>query len=105
MALSYGIKPLPINKALQLYDILGEFLPDAIDDGQIVDFVGKIVDNIASKQSGAYADAIMLMTNYDLEKLQGFSTSELLEMFTAGLIVNNIMELKKFCKEINYASD
>ena len=102
MALSYGIKPLPINKALELYDILGKYIPEPEDGEQTIDFIGKIIDNIAKDESGAYADAIMLMTGHTLKELEEFSSEYLLELFAVGLSVNDISGLKKFCKDINY---
>jgi hypothetical protein len=103
VALSYGIQPLPITKALELYDLLGEYLPEFDAEMQVLDFVGTIVDNIVEAKSTAYADALCLMTTYDFADLSGFSAEVLLEMFAIGLTANDIIGLKKFCEDIGYA--
>ena len=84
--MSYGIQTLPIHKALKLYDLLGEYLPDVIDEQHVLDFVGTIVDNIAEAKSTAYADALCLLTKYDFDDLKEFSADVLLEMFVTGLL-------------------
>jgi len=81
---------------------LGKYLPEPVEGEHIIDFVGKIVDNIAKDRSPAYAEAIMLMAGYSSDKLNEFNTMQLFEIFSSGLIINNIEELMKFCKEINY---
>ena len=103
MALSYGIQPLPITKALELYDLLGEYLPEFDVEMQVLDFVGTIVDNIVEANSTAYADALCLMTKYDFVDLSEFSADVLLEMFAIGLTANDIIGLTKFCEDIGYA--
>ena len=102
MVSSYGIQALPIAKALELYDILGKYLPEFSEDAHILDFVGTIVDNIANEESTAYADAIMLMTNHTLEELQEFPTDFLLKLFSTGLLMNDVMNLRRFCEDIGY---
>ena len=104
MATSFGIKPLPLRKALQLYDLIGSHIPEHVEGEHIIDFVGKIVNSIAEEKSTAYIDALILMTGDSLNVLQGFSSVTLLEMFTVGLTVNDIIGLNKFCKEINYGN-
>lgn len=95
--------PLNLEKALQLYDMLREYLPeDNIDELRVLDFIGTIVDNIADDNSTAYIDSLMLMSGLSLAELEGFSSEYLLEMFAAGLIKNDIVNLRRFCNEINY---
>lgn len=97
-----GMKTLNLEKALKLYDLLGEYLPEDIGE-DFFKFINEFVSNIADDNSGAYADALCLMTDKSLEELDGFSTAFLLELFTKGLIENNIVELREFCRKINYA--
>lgn len=95
--------PLNLEKALQLYDMLREYLPeDNIDELRVLDFIGTIVDNIADDNSTAYIDSLMLMSGLSLAELEGFSSEYLLEMFATGLIKNDIVNLRRFCNEINY---
>lgn len=94
------MKPLSINKALQLYKILAPHFPEEIDDS--FNFVGKIIDNI--KNSGnhrKYIEAIALMADMDFEEvLQYDPKTEAIEMFAEGLAINKIMQLKLFCEKV-----
>jgi len=91
------MKPLSIDKALQLYTILAPYLPDEIDDG--FNFVGTIIENI--KNSGNhrdYIEAIALMNNIPVDMvLQYDPAGEALTMFAEGLVINNIVLLREFC--------
>ena len=102
MALSFGIQPLPIEKALELYDILGEYLPDFSEDDTVLDFVGKIVNNTVEDQSTAIIDALCLMTNMDVKEILDFSSEIKLKMFITGLTMNDVVSLNRFCKDIRY---
>ncbi len=94
------MKPLSIDKALQLYQILAPYLPDEIDDG--FNFIGTIIDNI--KNSGnhrAYIEAIALMNNIPVDVVLQFDPiNDSLKMFAEGLVVNNISSLREFCKKV-----
>ena len=91
------MKPLSIDKALKLYQILAPYLPDEIDDG--FNFVGTIIENI--KNSGNhrdYIEAIALMNNIPVDMvLQYDPAGEALTMFAEGLVINNIVLLREFC--------
>lgn len=104
MALSLGLKPLKLSEALKLYDLIGRFIPEQTLDEQIIEFVGKIVDNVVENDPSAYAEALLLMTKMDIEELTKHSTNELLKLFVTGLTVNDIVHLKQFCKDINYGN-
>lgn len=97
-----GMKTLNLKKALELYDLLGEYLPENLED-DLLKVINEMVDDIADDNPGVYADAICLMTDKSLEELNEFSTSFLLELFVGGLVVNNIIGLREFCRKINYA--
>ncbi|MBU2177692.1 MAG: hypothetical protein KJ556_21580 [Gammaproteobacteria bacterium] len=97
------IKPLNLKEALELYDILGKYLPEASKDETVLEFIGTIVDRIVEDRSGAYIEAICLMHKCTVEELQGLPSQERLIFFMDGLMKNNIINLKKFCKEIGYA--
>ena len=95
-------KPLNLKKALELYDILGKYIPDVPSDKTVLEFVGKIVDKIVEDGSSAYIEAICLMTGYIFEDLQNLAPEERLMLFMDGLMLNNIINLVKFCKDIGY---
>lgn len=96
------MKPLPIDKALQLYQILAPYLPDEV--GEDFNFVGTIIENI--KNSGnhrAYIEAIALMADMPFDEvLQYDPVSEVPPMFAEGLLSNDVIALKDFCKKVGY---
>lgn len=96
------MKPLSIDKAFRLYEILAPYLPDEVGDD--FNFVGTIIENI--KNSGnhrAYIEAIALMADMSFEEvLQYDPISEAPSMFAEGLLYNNIIALKDFCEKVGY---
>ena len=98
------MKPLNLEKALELYTIIGKHLPKKFDENSdVLDFVGTIVDNI--KESGNhrdYLDSIVLMTDEDEQDILQLDSVEVLNIFTQGLMDNQIESLKQFCESINY---
>ena len=93
------MKPLSIDKALQLYTILAPYLPDEIDDG--FNFVGTIIENI--KNSGNhrdYIEAIALMNNMLFDEILFMDIGEIITKFTEGLVINKIWALKEFCNKV-----
>lgn len=95
------MKPLSIDKALQLYKILAPYIPDEADDD--FNFIGKIINSI--KNSGnhrAYTDALELLTGFGLHQIQEFSAEELLSEFATGLAENRLLSLMDFCKKVGF---
>ena len=95
-------KPLNLKEALELYDIIGKYLPDTLDD-RALDFMDKIISKIIDDGSSAYVDAICLMTKYKVSDLQLLESEELLILFMDSMTQNQIINLQKFCEEIGYA--
>ena len=102
MVSSYGLRPLQIEKALELYDLLDKYIPNYDKSQPILDFVSIIVKRIVDDHSPAFIKAITLMTDMNTEELSAFSPEHRLELFIAGLTVNNIVMLKRFCEDIGY---
>lgn len=99
------MKPLPLDKALELHGILSIHIPDEIGDDSL-EFIGKIIKNIReSERHKDYVDAVMLMTELDFSEITQMSSEDVLELFTEGLATNKILSLNEFCKRlgINYA--
>ena len=70
------MKPLTIDKALQLYDIIGKYIPEA-DEETPLEFVGTIVKNIReSDQHKDYTDAVMLMSDKLWEEIKEMQFDE-----------------------------
>lgn len=96
------MKPLNLRKALQLYDLLGKYIPSTpCQDG--IEFVGIIVNNIV--EANKHADlmiAIMMMTNISHEELLKLQTTELISVFAECLAENKILNLMDFCKKVGY---
>jgi len=94
------IKPLNLDKALQLYFMLERFLPET-DGIEILDFIGTIIDNIMSENSTAWVDALTLMMNCSRDYiLENIKPEQSLLFFTEGLSVNRILHLRTFCNKV-----
>jgi len=96
---------LNLEKALELYSIIGKHLPENVDGNlDVLDFIGTIVNNI--KESGNhrdYLDSVLILTEQDEQDILQLESIEVLNMFTQGLMDNQIISLKKFCESINHA--
>ena len=95
---------LTLSKAIELYQILGEHIPDF--DGyedEALQFVGKIVDNIKeSNRHSDYTDAVMLMSGMPWEEIKEMDYEDVLELFVSGLANNKIVQLKSFCDSVGF---
>jgi hypothetical protein len=99
------MNPLTLDEALQLYDIIGKYLPEIEEDIDAMDFIGTIVKSVSeSDQPQNYVDAIMLMSEKTLDELQSSSSEERISMFIDGLSVNKIIELESFCNTMGYSN-
>lgn len=95
------VKSLNLEKALELYSIIGKYLPENPEiDTEILDFVGTIVKNIRESNPMDYLDAVMLMTGFDKQVILQSESIEVLDVFTQGLIDNRILELREFVESI-----
>lgn len=90
-----------LKSALKLYDILRDYFPsDYVDH---FDFVRQLIHNIASGENkGAYADALDVMLGRPMEadEMTGYTTGEIISLFSDKLIEVNIHELITFCESI-----
>jgi hypothetical protein len=97
------MKPLTLNKAVLLYEILGEHIPEFSDD-EPLEFIGKIVSNIRqSNRHKDYVDAVMLMSGSDWEEVKQMDSDDVLELFIEGLMENKVVRLKDFFEKIGYS--
>ena len=93
---------LNINGAMELYSLLSDYLP-AERSGTVLDFVGKIIDRIAeSEQPENFAKAIQLMYGYDIDKISTLDGIRAIELFTDGLLENQIITLAETCKSLGF---
>ena len=98
------MNPLTLDKAFQLYDIIGKYLPEISEEDDALEFIGTIVGNIKeSYEYKDYTDAVMLMCGMEWEELKEKESTEVLELFVEGLSVNKIVELKSFCETMGYS--
>lgn len=96
------MKKLSIDEALQLYEIIGDYIPkDALDEA---DFIGTIVHGIrTSGKPRDYLNALSLMTEYSVDEiLQGIDPEVSVKMFYEGLLLNQVKSLKEFCDRLNH---
>jgi hypothetical protein len=95
---------LNLNKALQLYEILSPHLPEYNSETDLLDFAGKIVDNIINSGKHAnYIEAISIMENITMEEVTQLDANVRIEKFLNALVENDIVYLIEFCKSVNYA--
>ncbi len=96
------VKPLNLRKALQLYDLLGSYIPStSCQDG--IEFVGTIVNNIVKANKHAdFMNALLLMTEVSQEELLLLNPKELVSLFAECLAENKILDLVYFCKKVGY---
>jgi hypothetical protein len=98
------MNPLNLNKAFQLHDIIGKYLPQINEEDAALEFIGTIVKNINSDHPQKYIDAIILMSGKTLNDLKNMTAEERINLFIAGLSINRIVELKAFCEIIGYSN-
>lgn len=94
---------LTLDKALELYEVLGSYIPEVEDNIDAIKFIGKIVDSI--KKSGNhqdYVDAVMLMSDKKWEEIKILESDIVLDLFIDGLLINKILSLKLFFDEIGF---
>ena len=97
------MKILNLDEALQLYDLLGEYLPDEEEPNSIINFVGKIVNNIKeNSRPEIYIQSISLMSDFSEDDLLSMTSEQVLQLFIQGVMENQLPSLKKFCETIGY---
>ena len=81
------MKPLNLEKALELYSIIGKYLPEKEEfDGEVLDFVGTIIDNIKESDNHRdYLDSVLILTRQDEQDILQLESVEVLNMFTECL--------------------
>lgn len=90
---------LNIKDAIMLYNILKDHLPER-EDINLYEYAKEIIKNInESERYDDYIDAVELMSsNVVLDK----EVEDIFELFVRGLLDNNIISLKIFCKGLEY---
>jgi hypothetical protein len=98
------MKQLSIDNALELYKLLAPYIPDANENDTTISFVGKIISAIRiSENYSVYTDAIALMMDVSVDALLENSTpEETVQLFTEGLSVNKIIDLKNFAESLGW---
>ena len=97
------MKPLNLEEALELYSIIGKHLPENVDDDmKVLDFVGIILDSIIEKnEHSALVQSTALMSGIYIDNIRALESNDIIELFSEGLIINNVLDLKKFCESLN----
>ena len=98
------MEALTLNKAMELYELLGAHIPEVEDADDPLEFIGKIVEDInASGHHEAYTLSIELMSGKTLQDLQEMNSEDILDLFVDGLVQNKILHLKTFCNKIGFS--
>lgn len=99
------VETLTLEKALELYDILGKYIPDPEDNVDVLEFIGKIISNMNSSGDNlAYSLSLELMSGKTLQELDELGSDGRLALFTECLSNNQVLSLKSFCKNIGYSN-
>ena len=98
------MEALTLNKAMELYELLGAHIPEVDDADDPLGFISKITSSIvASEQHKDYIDAVILMSDKPWEEIKQLKSEEVLNLFIDGLSVNKIFTLKVFCDNIGFS--
>lgn len=96
---------LDLEKAIELYEVLEEFLP-AIDleSFDLLEFIDEMIDNMESaNKQRVYLEAVSLMTGYPIKGLlENHEPKDVLKYFIDGLIENKIVDLVDAMEKLGY---
>lgn len=94
---------LNLNKATQLYEIIGKYIPEVPGDDDVFGYVYKILENIKNGDSPEdYFYALELMTGKGYDELSNSQPVPVLELFIDSLMEWHIIELASFFKSVGY---
>ena len=95
---------LNIKDAIRLYSYLKDFIPDTEQYDKSFDFIRKIIHDIGQSDTPeAFGEALLLMyPTKEAEDLVQLPGTEIVEMFTQGLVDNKFLVLVKFCRLLGY---
>jgi len=96
------MKQLSIEEAFELYQVIGEYIPDIADDE--LEFIGTIVHNIRDgDRPRDYVKALSILTGYTSETItESIAPEDSIGLFYEGLAINQVKSLKDFCDRLNY---
>ena len=98
------MEALTLNKAMELYELLGAHIPEVEDADDPLEFIGKITSNITeSGEHEDYTNAVMLMSGKSWEEIKQLESEEVLDLFIDGLSINRIATLKVFCESLGFS--
>ena len=85
------MKPLPLDKSLELYKLLEPYFPEELDS-EPFDFISIIVHNIrVSGNHMDFADAVAMMARKERKEILRMNTGDILDLFIDGLSENQII--------------
>ena len=95
---------LNLNNALKLYEILAPHFPEYNSETDLLDFAGKILDDIINSGKHAnYIDALAVMENITPEQVVQLDANDRVNKFMVDLVENDVVYLIEFCRNMNYA--
>ena len=69
---------------------------------KVLVFVGIILDSIIEKnEHSALVQSTALMSGIYIDNIRALESNDIIELFSEGLIINNVLDLKKFCESLN----
>lgn len=93
-------KILTFSEAVQFYLFIKDYLPDE-KDSDILNFLGKIVDNIKnSGKAEIYIQAVSMISGVSEDIILSSTATEVLEVFAEALIRNRFLDLIAFFEKV-----
>lgn len=99
------IQPLNLRRALELNDVIGEFLPPNIGDMDVIEYAHQVIKNILSKgRPKVFVDALIMMTDVEFIEIVNMNVDERNRLFIEAIVENRLWHLPLFLSEISYGA-
>lgn len=99
METSSDMKVLNLKEALELYRLIGAYIPTGVEDHlQVADIIVTKAEEDDNKE--AISDAVCLMSGKSVEELLAMQPEEVTKLFVFGLVRNEVSLLKTLCMEL-----
>ena len=94
---------LLLNQLMKVYSLIEPYLPENLDEGDILNYANIIVKNIGSANKPQdYLQIVSLLSELPVMQLLAFTPEEVLQLFIEKLFANRIPDLKDFCTKVGY---
>jgi len=93
---------LNLKDMFRLYRLVGQHIPKEKPE-DVLQFVSTVIDNmIMAGQYSNYINAVLLTSGKTLDDIKDLPTSEIIRLFTQGLIENKMFAFMDFLEKVNF---